>query len=88
MGHGYYQDLVARDLVNDPVWKPLCSTPASSFGKLCPGFGVSQYPSDRVSDFLGEVITQSKLLFIVVLDFFLQFNLSRFKELIVFISSS
>jgi hypothetical protein len=57
MSDSNYKDLVAPDLINNAVWKPFCSAPASSFGKLCPGFGISQYPSDGVSDFPSEVVS-------------------------------
>ena len=84
MAHGDYQDLVAPGLINDSVGKPLCSAPASSFGKLCPGFGVSQYPSDGVSDFLGEVITQSRAAARCNTLLPPPVNLSKLKKLIVF----
>ena len=61
MGHGNNQDLVTSDLVDDTVGKPSGSAPASSFGKLSPGFWIPQYPADRVCDLLGKLVPEAFL---------------------------
>ncbi len=33
--------------------------PASSFGKLSPGFWIPQYPADRVCDLLGKLVPEA-----------------------------